>query len=90
MIGINEFRMKVQDQVIQMRGTAAMYGDDQGESAWLVFGTSVRWEDIVSQSQNQYGRRFLSISLSVKNKEAFHKDMPLAFYDDFADLNDRA
>jgi hypothetical protein len=85
---LNEYRKKIFNEIKRMGGELAIYGDDQGESAWLDYGGTMNWKDMLIRLQTEFGDDFINISTFFKTKQPFRKDCPLAFFDDFADLKE--
>ncbi len=89
-MGITWFRNRVKQEVHNLGGKYAFYGDDQGASKYLTdIGEEKTWEEIYAQLQKDFGASFLNISrFMLRKDESKYKREGYcnAFIDDFNDL----
>jgi hypothetical protein len=86
---LNEFRRELKNTLFKMGADSAVYVDDQGESESYIYDAyaATSWEDFVGRIKNRFGEKCLHVSGFMKHGTPLNDgDYPLAFYDDFSDL----
>lgn len=83
---VNTYRQKVKEFYTKIDGTAVFYFDDQGKTQYLT-ENHYDWTTILKEVETNFKDSTLNISEFMKQQKLLGYDqLPLALYDDFADL----